>query len=170
MNKLNYDFFNRDILIVAEELIGKNLVYKNNKYIVSELEIYRGEEDTACHASRGITKRTEVLYDKAGTIYVYLCYGIHNMLNIVTGKEGQPQAILIRGLDNIYGPGKITKQLGIDRSLNKKTVFNSDLYFEENTRKFLFHRNKRIGINYADEIDKNRLWNFKIEEKELNYG
>lgn len=170
MNKLDYDFFNRDILLVAEDLIGKTLVFKNTKYIVSELEIYRGEEDTACHASKGLTNRTKILYDEAGTIYVYLCYGIHNMFNIVTGNKGQPQAILIRGLNNIYGPGKITKKLGIDRSLNGKTVFSKDLYFEDNKKTYNFHRNKRIGINYANAIDRNRLWNFKIEEKDLNYG
>ncbi|WP_164995810.1 DNA-3-methyladenine glycosylase [Miniphocaeibacter massiliensis] len=171
MNKLRFDFFNRDVLEVANDLIGKSLVYNNKKYIITELEIYKGEEDTACHAKNGKTERNKVLYEEAGTIYVYLCYGIHNLFNIVTGEKGEPQAILIRGLDNIYGPGKITKKLGIDRSFNNKSIINNSLiYVEDNYFLFKYTKNKRIGINYASINDKNRLWNYKIDERELVNG
>ena len=105
------EFFYRDALEVAPELVGKLLVRKLNDKIVklriTEVEVYRGEEDTACHAHKGKTKRTEVMYGEAGRYYIYLCYGIHYLLNIVTGNIGQPQAILIRATKEANGPRKI---------------------------------------------------------------
>lgn len=109
------DFFNRDVLEVAPELIGKLLVREiNGKRIVlriSEVEAYRGEEDTACHAHKGRTKRTEVMYGEAGRYYIYLCYGIHYLLNIVTGKVDEPQAILIRATIEADGPRQTNKNV-----------------------------------------------------------
>ena len=119
--KLDYEFFHRDAVDVAKDLVGKIVVCKNSageikKLRITETEAYCGEEDTACHAHKGRTKRTEVLYMKAGTVYVYLCYGMHWLLNIVTGEENQPQAVLIRACEgNANGPGKLTKALGINK-------------------------------------------------------
>ena len=102
--KLGYDFFNRDVLKVAPDLVGKTLVHRINgeerRLMITETEAYKGTDDTACHAHRGNTERTRVLWEKAGTIYVYICYGVHFLMNIVTGDEGDPQAVLIRAFGN----------------------------------------------------------------------
>lgn len=94
MKKLGENFFARDVLEVAPDLVGKILVSKIKdeeiRVRITETEAYRGEEDTACHAHKGRTKRTEVLYAKSGLIYVYLCYGMHWLMNIVTGEKNQP--------------------------------------------------------------------------------
>ena len=108
---LEKSFFERDVLEVAPELVGKILVTNidgvERRLMITETEAYRGEEDTACHASKGRTNRTDVLYREAGTIYVYLCYGMHWLINIVTGEKDEPQAVLIRACEgNFNGPGK----------------------------------------------------------------
>ena len=109
------DFFKRDAIEVAPELVGKLLVREINgeiiKLRISEVEIYKGENDTACHASKGRTKRTEVMYGEGGKFYVYLCYGIHYLLNIVTGEKDNPQALLIRATVQADGPRKINKSI-----------------------------------------------------------
>ena len=118
MSKLSYEFYHRPCLDVARDLVGKVLVHGELRLRITETEAYCGESDTACHASKGRTKRTEVMYQKAGTIYIYLCYGIHWMLNIVTGEENEPEAVLIRACEGKFGgPGKLTKALGITGSL-----------------------------------------------------
>ena len=87
MKRLGEEFFHRDCLEVAPDLVGKVIVSKIGgeevRVRISETEAYRGEEDTACHASKGRTPRTEVLYGKSGICYVYLCYGIHNLMNVI---------------------------------------------------------------------------------------
>ena len=99
MKKLGEEFFHRDCLEVAPDLVGKVIVSRINgeevRVRISETEAYRGEEDTACHAHKGRTPRTEVLYGKSGTVYVYLCYGMHWLMNVITGEEGQPQGVLL---------------------------------------------------------------------------
>lgn len=102
--------------VAAKELIGKVLIrrFQTGRTLrarITETEAYFGESDTACHAYHGRTRRTEVLYHSAGTVYVYLCYGIHWMLNLVTGPMNDPQAVLIRGVEGVSGPGRVTKYL-----------------------------------------------------------
>ena len=114
------EFFRQDAVTLARALVGKLLVRtfpdgRELRLRISETEAYLGVEDSACHAHKGKTSRTEVLWRDGGTIYVYLCYGMHEMLNIVSGTEGDPQAVLIRGVEGYDGPGKLTKALGIDR-------------------------------------------------------
>ena len=111
--RLTEEFFHRDCLEVAPALVGKVLVRQLEdgsqiRLRISETEAYRGETDTACHAHKGRTKRTEVLYQEAGQIYVYLCYGLHWLLNFVTGEKEQPQAVLIRACVGAEGPGILT--------------------------------------------------------------
>jgi DNA-3-methyladenine glycosylase len=117
--RLSKEFFIRDVLDVAPEMIGKSMVVKSidgtlNGFMVTEVEAYRGAEDKACHACRGRTSRTEIMFHEGGHLYIYLIYGMYWMLNIVTGQENCPQAVLIRGVKNFPGPGKLTKSLGID--------------------------------------------------------
>ncbi|HAM99680.1 MAG TPA: 3-methyladenine DNA glycosylase [Marinilabiliales bacterium] len=164
--RLTAGFFQRDVLDVAPDLLGKILVrrYSNQtikRFMITEVEAYRGEEDLACHASKGRTPRTEVMYWSGGHIYVYLIYGIHYMLNFVTEREGIPQAILIRGIDDIIGPGRVSKILEIDMSHNQTDLlFSDDLWVEDSVIKPEFKTSTRIGIDYAGEFWKNRPWRF----------
>lgn len=152
---------------LAPRLLGmylcRNINGKITKLEITETEAYCGESDTACHAHKGKTNRTKVLYENGGKAYIYLCYGIHNLLNIVCEKEGIPHAVLIRGLRGFDGPGKLTKALNIDRSLNgEDLILSKNLWLEEKTAYYKFNVSKRIGIDYADEKDRNRLWRFTI--------
>lgn len=148
----------------AEALVGKILVrrFPDGREIrsrITETEAYYTEKDTACHAHKGRTKRTEVLYHRAGTIYVYLCYGMHWMLNLVTGAEDSPQAVLIRGIEGVSGPGRVTKYLGIDKSLND-TMLGDALWLEEDGYEPVMEKAPRVGIGYASPEDQARLWRF----------
>jgi DNA-3-methyladenine glycosylase len=166
--RLMRDFYMRDVLEVAPELIGKILVIRSGeniygKYLVTEVEAYRGEEDRACHASKGRTERTEIMYHEGGRLYIYLIYGMYWMLNVVTASENNPQAVLVRGVDNFPGPGKLTKSLGIDRSFyGEDLVISERLWFEESGLKPLIKTGERIGIGYAGEYWKTRPWRYYL--------
>ena len=167
-NRLNREFYIRDVLDVAPELIGKELVIRlgNNsfgKYIITEVEAYRGAEDRACHASKGRTQRTEVMYHAGGKIYVYFVYGMYWMLNIVTGEENNPQAALIRGIGGFKGPGKLTRFLNINGSYYGEDLTVSDrIWIEDNGRTFKYKNGTRIGIDYAGNPWKDKLWRFYV--------
>ena len=169
--KLTYAFFHRPCLEVAQDLVGKVLVHQTPdgelRMRISETEAYCGEADTACHAHKGRTKRTEVLYADAGTVYIYLCYGIHWLLNIVTGDVEDPQAVLIRACVEAPGPGRLTKALKIDGAWNKTSVLgDSSLWIEDDGFPCTTKTDKRVGIDYAAPEDRDKLWRF-ILKKEL---
>ena len=165
MKRLDYVFFHRSCIEVARELVGKVLVHNGNRLRISETEAYCGEEDTACHASKGRTKRTEVMYMEAGTVYIYLCYGMHWMLNIVTGEEDRPEAVLIRACLDAPGPGKLTKALGITGEQNRSSVVTSDvLWVEDDGFRCSIVTDRRVGIGYASREDQDKLWRFKMVE------
>lgn len=165
MARLNYEFYHRPCVEVARDLVGKVLVFQGKRLRISETEAYCGESDTACHASKGRTKRTEVLYMDAGTVYVYLCYGIHWLLNIVTGEENQPEAVLIRACEEAPGPGRLTKKLGITGQQNRNNVVTSDdFWIEDDGFSCEIALDKRVGIGYASQEDQDRLWRFKIKK------
>jgi len=166
--RLGASFYTRPAFDVASLLLGKlicrNIGGNTIKLIITETECYYGEDDSACHAYKGKTERTKIMYENGGLAYIYLCYGLHNMLNIVTGVRDFPEAVLIRGAGEFNGPGKLTKALIIDRSLNWENLINSDkLWIEDNGEKYSFKTEKRIGINYAKEVDRNRLWRFILK-------
>jgi len=162
------DFFTRDVLDVAPDLIGKNLTITGNdgfpvRFPLTEVEAYRGHEDKACHASKGKTARTSVMFGEGGHLYVYLIYGMYWMLNIVTGPEGNPQAVLIRGVTGISGPGKVTKRLSIDRSYyGEDLVISSRIWLEDAGINPVYKTGPRIGIDYAGEYWKSVPWRFYI--------
>ena len=160
MKRLDYAFFHRHALEVAPDLVGKLLVHNGIALRISETEAYCGESDTACHAHKGRTKRTEVFYADAGTIYVYLCYGIHWMLNIVTGDVEDPQAVLIRACVDAPGPGKLTKALGITGDLNRGSIFGEELWMEDDGFSCEVTTGKRVGIGYAAREDQDKPWRF----------
>lgn len=168
--KLSFSFFNRECLEVAEDLVGKVLVRKTDegeiRLRITETEAYLGESDTACHAHKGRTKRTEVMYHKAGTIYVYLCYGMHWLLNIVTGDIDDPQAVLIRACENYEGPAKLTKKLRVTGEFNRKDITAcEEFYIEDDGFKCEVKTEKRVGIGYASQEDRDKLWRFVIKNK-----
>ena len=133
-------------------------------FFLTEVEAYRGAEDLACHASKGRTPRTDIMFQEGGRIYVYLIYGMYWMLNFVTEKEGVPQAVLIRGIEGIEGPGKLTKALNIDKSFYGENMFTSDrLWIEDGMVDVKYKTTPRIGIDYAGEIWKNKPWRYILE-------
>ncbi len=153
------------MLIVAPDLLGKNLVISRDcipeSYKITEVEAYRGEEDQASHARFGKTARNSIMYDQGGLLYVYLIYGIHWMLNIVTGSAGNPQAILVRGLKNLSGPGVLTRRLGIDKSYHGQDLVTSgQIWIEDSDEKPLVIQKPRVGINYAGEPWLSHEWRF----------
>ena len=165
---LTPEFFHRDCLEVAPDLVGKVLVRQTEagelRLRILETEAYRGEEDTACHAHKGRTRRTEVLYAEAGTIYVYLCYGMHWLLNVVTGDAEDPQAVLIRACVDAPGPGRLTKALGITGELNRGSICGDELWIEDDGIPCEVVTDKRVGIGYASQEDQDRLWRFKMTQ------
>lgn len=167
-DRLSRDFYSRDVLVVAPDLIGKDLVIKDNngmlnRHEITEVEAYRGEEDAACHASKGRTRRTEVMYGKGGMIYMYLIYGMYWMLNIVSGEEENPQAALIRGVSGINGPGKLTRSLHLDGSYYGEDLTMSDrIWLEDRGRIHTVKNGVRIGINYSGEPWISKLWRFYL--------
>ncbi|MBQ3008601.1 MAG: DNA-3-methyladenine glycosylase [Oscillospiraceae bacterium] len=160
-------FFTQDAYILAQKLIGMYICRETDgqisRYRITETECYIGMEDTACHACKGKTKRTEIMWEKGGVCYVYLCYGIHNMLNIVSGSRGQPQAVLIRGVRGYDGPGKLTKAMKVDRSFNGENLIESCRIWLEEGDSLTYTATPRIGIAYAEEKDRNALWRFVAE-------
>ncbi|MDE6666014.1 MAG: DNA-3-methyladenine glycosylase [Ruminococcus sp.] len=169
--KLSQNFFSRDCLEVAPDLVGKILVRilpdgTVIKERISETEAYRGEEDKACHASKGKTKRTEILYGDNGMIYVYLCYGIHWLMNITTGEKNNPQCVLIRAGEVHDGPAKLTKYLQIDGSFNNRKICgNPDIWLEDDGFRPEIKTASRVGIDYAGDYWKNIEWRFIADGK-----
>ncbi|MDD4282232.1 MAG: DNA-3-methyladenine glycosylase [Bacilli bacterium] len=170
MTKLKLDFYLQDALDVGPQLIGKLLVRKLNdgtifKQRITETEVYRGEEDSACHARFGKTKRSSPLYESGGITYVYLCYGIHYLFNVVTGKKDEPQAVLIRTVEDYNGPGKLTKALHINKELNEIDLSSSnEIWIEDDGFKAEYMTNKRVGIDYADDYYKFINWRFILKK------
>lgn len=157
--------------VLAPKLLGKLLCRRTKqgilKYRIMETECYFGEEDTACHASRGKTERTKILYEKGGTSYVYLCYGMHSLFNVVSGKEGHPEAVLIRGVTGYNGPGKLTRAMEIDRALNGVDMTcSNELWLEDDGYEPEFRLAKRVGIDYATEEYRDILWRFIADDGE----
>jgi len=168
--RLGYDFYNRDVLDVAPELIGKTLVRSNNsgskrEFTITEVEAYRGDEDLACHASKGKTARTEVMFHHGGLVYVYLIYGMYWMLNFVTGESGNPQAVLIRGLSGCYGPGRITKMLAIGKDFYGEDLSTSSrLWVEDRNNSPIIRVAPRIGVDYAGSDWASKPWRYFADD------
>lgn len=159
--RLPTTWFRRDALVVARELVGTVLVHGRRAGIIVETEAYLGPEDLASHARFGPTARTSVMFGPGGVSYVYLCYGIHEMFNIVTGDEGAGQAVLIRAIapyvglpDDPHvgrGPGKVTAALGIDRSLDRKDLSKGPLFVARGLEPTAIATGPRVGVAYAKE-------------------
>ena len=160
-------FFTQDGYTLAQRMIGKYICRCTDgvvsRYRITETECYIGTGDTACHAHKGKTARTEIMWAEGGVCYVYLCYGIHNLLNFISGDENQPQGVLIRGVKGFDGPGKLTKALQIDRSFNGEDLTASERIWLETGDSLPYKATPRIGIGYADKKDQDALWRFVAE-------
>ena len=168
---LKKDYFSAPATLLAPDLIGKILCRKTESGIIrariTETECYFGEEDTACHAHKGKTERTKTMYEEGGITYVYLCYGIHSLLNIVTGPKDHPEAVLIRGVEGANGPGRATKYLGITTADNGVILCEeSSVWIEDDGTYTEYTTLPRVGIDYASKEDRERLWRFIIKERE----
>lgn len=161
-----------DTVALARGLVGKHLVRRHadgrtEARVITEVEAYDGERDLACHARAGRTSRTEVLYQAGGVIYVYLCYGIHEMLNIVVGPQDWPAAVLIRGVAGISGPGRVTRALGIDRRLNGTAATPaSGLWLEDRglvVPPEAVRATPRIGVQFAGPVWSMMPWRFLLD-------
>jgi len=165
--KLNEAFYCRDVLEVAPDLIGKFLIVKSNQNnfarMITEVEAYKGEEDKACHANKGRTSRTEIMYHAGGNIYVYLIYGMYWMLNFVTGTVNNPQAVLIRGIEGYNGPGKLSRKLEINESYyGEHLCYSHRIWVEDRMQTPKIKTLERIGIDYAGEPWISKPWRFMI--------
>ena len=166
----------KNTVVLASRLLGKVLVRRRpdgsiTRHVITETEAYHSERDLACHASKGRTPRTEVLYRAGGCWYVYLCYGIHEMLNLVVGPENFPAAILIRGLHDVIGPGRLTKALGVNRQLNGLPAeVTTGLWLEDDdilVPKGWIKATPRIGVDYAGPIWSAKPWRFTFDPARL---
>lgn len=150
----------------APLLLGKILKVGEKELRITETEAYYGTEDTACHAHKGRTSRTQMLYKSGGHVYVYLCYGMHSLLNIITGPEEHPEGVLIRCCRGAQGPGKLTKALGVDRSFNGENLLTgSRLSLLDDGKRFVYTTAPRVGIGYASQEDQTRPWRFVLGEE-----
>jgi len=167
-DRLPNSFFHSEVLELAPKLLGKKLVRKFDnhliqKYTITEVEAYRGRDDLACHAHKGKTKRTEVMFREGGVVYVYLIYGMYWMLNVVAGKENDASAVLIRGIENISGPGRVGKALQLDKSFYGENLFTSErIWIEDSGEKIKYTTSPRIGIDYAGEPWVSKPWRFSL--------
>ena len=190
MAKLSSSFYQQeDVVSVAKQLLGKQLFTNNNGVvtggIITETEAYDGVVDKACHAYGGKnTNRTATMFLAGGVTYVYLCYGIHHLLNVVSGKEGNPQAVLIRAIEPTVGveamlqrrkmeklvpritagPGALSQALGIDKRLNAKNLSENEIWIEDfdSYDESEIVATTRIGVAYAQE---HALWPFRFYVK-----
>jgi DNA-3-methyladenine glycosylase len=168
----------RNTVALARWLLGKALVRTEktgrSSHVITEVEAYNGERDLASHASKGRTKRTEVMYQAGGIWYVYLCYGVHEMLNLVTGPVDFPTAVLIRGVHDISGPGRLTKRLGIGRQLNGLAAHpRSGLHLEDiglAVTNQQITSGPRIGVDYAGPVWAGKPWRFCLDTTDLPLG
>jgi DNA-3-methyladenine glycosylase len=162
----------RQTVRLARGLLGKLLVRRHadgkvTRHRISEVEAYHGEQDRACHASKGRTPRTAVMYQPGGRWYVYLCYGVHEMLNLVTGPANHPAAVLIRGLTDVTGPGRLTRRLHIGRGLNGRVAAPANgLWIEDDgwpLPRGSLRAGPRIGVNFAGPVWSRKPWRFWLE-------
>ncbi len=164
-------FFERATPLVGRDLIGRTLCRRQPdgavvRLRITETEAYDGPEDRACHAHRGRTARTEILYGPPGHWYLYLCYGIHWLANIVCGPEGYPAAVLLRGAGAYSGPGRLTRGLVVGKAQNKRLVApESELWIEagEAVPDERVASGPRVGIDYAGPEWVSKPWRWVVK-------
>jgi len=175
MRKLRRAFYDRDTVAVAQDLLGKYLVHASRGVErvgrIVEVEAYLGPHDLAAHSSKGRTRRTEVMFGPPGHAYVYMIYGMHFCMNVVTEREGHASAVLLRALEpgknvegRTQGPGLLCRAMDIDNRLNGRDLVSDDFHIaaSRRTEHFAVARSARIGVGYAGHWARRRL-RFYIE-------
>ena len=169
MRKLPRSFYNRSTIVVARELLGKYLIHVERGVMrtgkIVETEAYLGMHDLAAHSAKGLTDRTKVMFGPPGYAYVYLIYGIHNCMNVVTEPEGNACAVLLRAVEPVMnvrpsqGPGLLCHAMHIDKRLNAHDLLSDDFYIAETTkaRPFAIIKRPRVGVEYAGHWAKRHL-------------
>ena len=170
MRKLPRTFYDRETIVVAPELLGKLLVHRAAGVWrigkIVEVEAYLGPHDLAAHSSKGLTARTKVMFGPPGHAYVYLIYGLHHCLNVVTEAEGKGAAVLLRAVEPVEnimastaGPGRLCRAMNIDRRQNAQDLLSADLFIAKPAvaEKFSIVRRPRVGVDYAGHWAKRRL-------------
>lgn len=166
MTKLTRSFYTDEVLDVTPKLLGKYICRRFDdgtigRFQITEVEAYCGVKDLACHASKGRTARTEAMYNEGGHVYVYLIYGMYWLINIVTGKKNDPQAILIRGVMGVSGPGRTGRVLKLDKSFyNEDLTTSNRIWLEDMNEELSYITTPRIGINYAGKPWVDKKWRF----------
>jgi len=169
---LGQKFFNQPTIKLAQALLGKYLVYGDLRGMIVETEAYLYRDDPGCHASRGPTPRNAPMFGPAGRTYVYFIYGMYHCLNIVSGKEGEGEAVLIRALEPVAGielmqkrrktqklenlcngPGKLTQAFAITRKHNNRSLIDGDLQIHAGRKKPEICCGKRIGLSAGQELE-----------------
>jgi DNA-3-methyladenine glycosylase len=176
VRKLPRDFYDRDTIVVAQELLGKHLVHVVDGFArvgrIVETEAYLGPHDLAAHSAKGLTERTRVMFGPPGHAYVYLIYGMHWCMNAVTQEEGVASAVLLRALEPVrniegrtQGPALLCKALGIDRRHNGHDFLSDDLFIAAPRvePKVRIVKRPRIGVDYAGRWAK-RLLRFYVKD------
>ena len=172
--KLTRAFYDRDAVSVAHDLLGKLIVHRTAEAEriarIVEVEAYLGPHDLAAHSAKGLTPRTRVMFGPPGHAYVYLIYGIHHCVNVVTESEGKASAVLLRGVEPVQsiegrtqGPGLLCKAMAIDKRLNGHDLLSDDFYIasDGSRRRIAIVKRPRIGVDYAGHWAK-RLLRFYI--------
>ncbi|MDD5139427.1 MAG: DNA-3-methyladenine glycosylase [Verrucomicrobiales bacterium] len=170
MRKLARSFYDRDTIVVARELLGKLLVHQSCgvKRVgkIVEVEAYLGPHDLAAHSAKGRTERTKTMFGPPGHAYVYLIYGMHHCMNVVTEREGHASAVLLRAIEPVenvegrtQGPGLLCRAMEIDRRLNEHDLLSDDFFIgaPEEVEPFLTVKRPRIGVDYAKHWAKRHL-------------
>jgi DNA-3-methyladenine glycosylase len=170
MQKLAREFYDRDTIVVAHELLGKHLVHVSNGVErvgrIVEVEAYLGTHDLAAHSSKGLTERTKVMFGPPGHAYVYLIYGMYFCMNVVTEREGHASAVLLRAVEPVkniegrtQGPGLLCRAMHINKQLNGHDLLSEDFYVAEplGGETFATVKRPRIGVDYAKHWAKRHL-------------
>lgn len=170
MRKLLRSFYDRATTEVARDLLGKQLVHVSDGVErigrIVEVEAYLGEHDLASHSARGLTERTKVMFGPPGHAYVYLIYGMHHCMNVVTEREGHGSAVLLRAIEPVkgvegrtQGPGLLCRAMHIDRSQNTHDLLSDDFYLAEpaSSESLAIIKRPRIGVDYAGRWVKRHL-------------
>ncbi|MBV6644097.1 MAG: DNA-3-methyladenine glycosylase [Cyclobacteriaceae bacterium] len=187
--KLPLSFYLRsNVVVIAQDLVGKVLFSQVNGKLTAgtiiETEAYDGRRDKACHAFGRRTERTEVMYQKGGRAYIYLCYGIHHLFNIVTNEMGLADAVLIRALEPIHGedvmesrrdttgvglsngPGSLSQAMGFRREMTGASLTGEEIWLARDINddeSFTIEADRRVGVDYAKE-DAALPWRFFIKD------
>jgi len=166
------NFFRIPVVQLAKNLLGKIIARKmsdgaTKRFRITCVEAYGGSEDSASHAYKKKTKRNAPMFEDGGVLYVFLCYGIYELLNIVSGTNDKAEAVLIAGVDGVTGPGRAGNKLEVTRELNYKDLTDSEeIWLEDDGFKVVaVKQERRVGIGYALPEDQEKLWRFSLDFK-----